>query len=47
MSTGKNGWQFDRKVNIANVIMILGMLLGGISWINQLDQPTGSTGRGQ
>ena len=38
MSTGTNGWQFDRKVNIANLVMIIGLLFGGISWLNQLDQ---------
>ena len=38
MSTGTHGWQFDRKVNVANLVLIAGLLLGGISWINQLDQ---------
>ena len=34
MSTGTHGWQFDRKVNVANLVLIAGLLLGGISWIN-------------
>ena len=38
MSTGTHGWQFDRKVNVANLIMMTGLLLGGISWLIQLDQ---------
>ena len=38
MNTGSNGWQFDRKINVANLILIIGLMFSGFSWLNQLDQ---------